>query len=54
MKFSPFVCPECGRVAKGTLDTVPGVALLVIDEDSGEAEYGGYTEMWWDGRRSNK
>ena len=29
------------------MDTVPGVGLLIVDEDTGEAEYGGYTEIWW-------
>jgi hypothetical protein len=54
MKFIPSECPECGTPAKGTVDTVPGLALLVIDEDTGEAEYGGYTEVWWDDQTTDR
>jgi len=51
MRFDPWKCPECGDAAKGTLETVPGLALLIIDPD-GAADYAGETEMDWDGQRT--
>ena len=47
MRFEPANCPQCGQQAKGTLETVPGVALLMFDED-GNAEYQGQTDLCWD------
>ena len=47
MRFDPPTCPECGEYAKGTFETVPGLALLMFDAD-GEAEYFGQTDMCWD------
>jgi len=52
MKFTPITCPTCGEPAEGTLDTVPGVALLHVDAQTGEAEYRGETEMWWDDQKT--
>ena len=49
MKFDPWKCPECGDPAEGTVEMLVGLAELNFNED-GEAEYGGYTEMWWDGQ----
>jgi hypothetical protein len=54
MKFSPVRCPTCGQLAKGTLETLPGMALLGIDPDTGEADYEGRTEIWWNDQRSNR
>jgi hypothetical protein len=51
MRFDPIRCPQCGEVARGTCDLVPGVALLDVD-DEGEAEYSGETKMCWDGQYS--
>jgi hypothetical protein len=53
MKFDPVLCLICGKLAKGTLETVPGVALLDIDPDTGESQYGGETAIWWDDQKSN-
>lgn len=47
MRFKPWKCPECGQPAKGTLETIPGLALLKFDKD-GQAEYDGGTEVAWD------
>lgn len=47
MRFSPWKCPECGQAAKGTLETIPGLALLIFDDD-GQATYAGETEIDWD------
>jgi hypothetical protein len=53
MKFNPISCPECGELAKGTLETLPGMARLYIYPDTGEAEYEGATDIWWDGQKSD-
>jgi len=50
MNFKPIRCPECNELAKGTIDTVPGVALFTVDPDTGDAEYDGETKMNWDGQ----
>ena len=47
MRFSPWKCPECGQAPEGTLETVPGLALLVFDA-SGQGQYAGETEIDWD------
>jgi len=47
MRFEPGKCPECGEYAKGTFETVPGLALLNFVDD-GEAEYFGQTDVCWD------
>jgi hypothetical protein len=49
MRFKTPKCPECGELAKGTVDTIPGCALLTFAED-GSAEYFGETEVFWDGQ----
>lgn len=46
MRFKPWKCPECGQPAKGTVDLIPGLALLTFDDD-GHAEYEGETEVNW-------
>jgi len=51
MRFTPWKCPECGQTAKGTLETVPGLALLVFD-DSGDADYEGETVINWNNQAS--
>lgn len=40
-------CPECGELARGTIETVNGVAEFVIEED-GTVDYSGRTDIWWD------
>lgn len=49
MQFEIPQCPECKGDIGGTLETTPGVAQIYRDED-GNYEYGGYTEMNWDGQ----
>lgn len=46
MRFWPWKCPECGQAAKGTVEVIPGLALLSFDE-AGEATYAGETEIDW-------
>jgi hypothetical protein len=61
MQFVPIRCPECNQLAKGTIDTVPGVALFATDPATGETEvdaytgevdYFGETKMNWDGQET--
>lgn len=46
MMFDVPRCPVCGELASGTLETVPGLALLCFDEN-GEAAYVGETKIAW-------
>lgn len=47
MRLDPNRCPECGDVARGTLETVTGVAEFTLAADR-SVEYTGYTDIWWD------
>ena len=51
MRLEPWKCPECDQPAKGTLESIPGVARLLFDED-GNAEYFGQTDVCWDGQQT--
>jgi hypothetical protein len=53
MRFTPWNCPECGEPAAGTVETVPGLALLVFDDD-GQAEYEGETKIDWNGQQTRR
>lgn len=45
-------CPSCGGEPRGTVESVPGCALLNFDE-SGRAEYAGETDIEWDGQTTD-
>jgi hypothetical protein len=47
MRFDVPRCTLCGELASGTLEQVPGIALLIFDEND-TAEYAGETKMAWD------
>ena len=47
MRFEPSNCPSCGQQATGLLETIPGIALLLFDEDE-VAHYAGETDVCWD------
>ena len=51
MNDVPWTCPKCGRPARGTLETVPGVARLFFDEH-GNAEYLGQTDLCWEAQEA--
>lgn len=51
MRFDPRKCPTCSQPARGTLDVIPGLALLLFDEE-GNAEYLGQTDVNWDGQET--
>jgi hypothetical protein len=44
----PSYGTECRSPARGTAAMVPGLALTVLEHATGEADYQGTTEMWWD------
>ena len=46
MTFDVPRCTVCGELARGTLEMVPGIALLIFDENGG-AEYEGETKIAW-------
>jgi hypothetical protein len=52
MRIQPANCPVCGEIAHGTLDTIPGVALLMPNEDS-SFDWAGETEVFWDGQTTD-
>jgi hypothetical protein len=51
MRLAPATCPVCRRPAKGTLEIIPGLALLLIGEE-GLADYSGQTEIDWNGQKT--
>lgn len=51
MTILPNVCPECGDVVHGTCEIIPGTAVL-HENDDGSFEYSGWTDVCWDGQRS--
>lgn len=54
MKLSTPLCPECGRVAAGTVDTVPGLSEFSEVSEDGDTCYSGYTRMWHEEQRSDE
>ncbi len=55
MTLTPIRCPDCGKLANGTLETIPALALLLItDEDTGEADYAGETEICWNDQTTHR
>ena len=53
MRFTPWKCPRCGQAAAGTLETVPGLALLMFD-NNGQAEYTGETTLDWNDQATDQ
>ena len=49
MRFSPDICPSCGKHAIRTIDSVPALALMDRDAD-GDYEYSNESKMCWDGQ----
>ena len=46
------VCPECGEMARGTLERVEGVALVYEDPTTGEVPYDGDTQIDWNSQQT--
>ena len=51
MRFTPWQCPECDEAARGTVEIIHGLALLIFDE-AGNADYEGETKIDWDQQTS--
>ena len=51
MRIAPARCPECGDVPEGTVENIPGVALM-RELDDGSFEYTGRTRVSWDEQSS--
>lgn len=51
MRFDPLICSECGDPARGTVETITGVAEFDIADD-GSVTYSGYTDIWWEEQRT--
>lgn len=51
MKFEPIHCPECGEEADGVLERLSCCAYIEKDRETGEYQYAGETDMWWDEQR---
>jgi hypothetical protein len=51
MHFKPLRCPRCNKLPRGTLETVTGIAELVIS-DGGGADYSGQTDIDWNGQET--
>jgi hypothetical protein len=51
MRLDPATCPVCRRPAKGTLEIIPGLALLRFDE-GGLVAYSGQTEIDRNGQKT--
>jgi hypothetical protein len=49
MKITPSICPKCGERVRGTADLIPGICLVMEDED-GSFDYRGETKVYWDGQ----
>lgn len=41
-----------GQLIQGTLEQIPGVALISGIGDEGEPEYDGETKVWWDDQKT--
>jgi len=53
MKFEIDKCPKCGGDIHGTEDTLYATAELIRDDETGEYEYEGRTEIWWDSQTTD-
>lgn len=51
MRLEPLFCPECGEMARGTLETIMGIAEFAAAQD-GSVEWSGYTAIDWDGQQT--
>jgi len=49
MRFAIAVCPTCGGPPEGSVDLIPGTAMLHQNDD-GTFDWEGETEVHWDGQ----
>ena len=51
MRFTRPSCPDCGKLANGTIETVWARACFIEPESISSSlvfEYSGETDVWWD------
>jgi hypothetical protein len=46
-------CPECGALARGTLENISACAEMTLSDD-GQAEFTGHTAVFWDGQMTER
>lgn len=51
LRLESLYCPECGEFARGTVETLSGVAEFEVAAD-GTIAYSGYTDVWWEEQRT--
>ncbi len=52
MKFAVMNCPECGEPARGSIETLSGVAVFTDPAPDGSVDYEGTTDLWWDEQKT--
>ena len=52
MKFAMVNCPECGERARGSVETICGVAVFTDPGPDGSVQYEGDTDLWWDEQKT--
>lgn len=52
MRYAIPQCPECGEFATGVYENILGTALMSVDEDTGEFDFSGETDVSWDSQES--
>jgi len=52
MKFVKPRCPKCGELAVGTLEKLQGCAELDWQDEEGNAEYSGSTDIHWNSQET--
>lgn len=55
MKFRPMICPQCHKMAYGTVELIRGVALMTPHKEPGKRttfEYDGETQVDWDSQQT--
>lgn len=54
MKLTVPQCPTCQRHAIGTVDVLPATALFNLPGTTGEVEYSGTSEIYWDSQHTQR
>ena len=52
MKFAVMNCPECGEPARGSIETLSGVAVFTDPAPDGSVDCEGTTDIWWDEQKT--
>lgn len=54
MKFEKPNCPCCKTHATSVWENIPGQALLTEPSETGDVDYAGETDVFWDGQESDE